>query len=148
MLLQKLLGQPLGLLAEHQKDVLGIHRIGITGGSLGGEVVTYRAGIFPVEILYVLVNVQIQMLPVIQPRPLHIAVIQRVSQGFDEMQGAMGGGAGAGDVPRILRDLGLQKDNVDVMHSRFPFQNKYYLVYYITFFTKMQLFLQKVLYFF
>ena len=57
------------------------------------------------------------MLPVIQPRALQAAVGDGKAERLDEMQRAAGDGAGAGDVAGVLRDLRLEKYDVDTAQS-------------------------------
>ena len=40
------------------------------------------------------------------------ARIRKLPEGTDEMQAAAGGGAGAGDVAAVLRDLGLHQNHI------------------------------------
>ena len=56
------------------------------------------------------------MRPIIQASPLHLTVVERKAQGFDEMKRRAGGQTGATGVAGVPVDLGVDEDNV---HERF-----------------------------
>ena len=114
---EQILGESPCLLAEHEEDLLGVLHVDVAVLSLGGEVVHRRALVLGVEILQPVVVVDVQLIPVIQPRPLHALVVDGEAQRADEVEGRARGGAGAGDVARVLGNFGLVKNDVDVWHN-------------------------------
>ncbi len=114
---EHLLGQSRALFAEHDVDLLGIADVGILIFSLGGEIIDGGIGVLSVKILQTVVVGDIQLVPVIQPCAFQLFVVYGEAHGADEMQRSPRGGAGAGDVARILRNFGLMQYDIDVWHT-------------------------------
>ena len=67
---EKLLGQTLGLLAENQKDPLGVFYVAVALGRLGGKVVKLLVRVALKEIVYILIISNVKLVPVVKPRAL------------------------------------------------------------------------------
>ena len=59
-----------------------------------------------------LVVCNIQLMPVVQSGAFELAVVNGKAHGLHQVQGRTGAGAGAGDVPRVLRNLRFDQNNV------------------------------------
>lgn len=65
------------------------------------------------ERLPVVVQAQLQMLPVVKTRALDVALGEMESQGSDQVQGAPEAHADSSDGPRIVRDLRMNQHDVE-----------------------------------
>ena len=93
------------------KDEVRLVRIGnfrIDAARLGGEEPAAGAGIAGGKILPVLIIGDVEIVPVIKTGPLELGVIDRKAHRFNQMEPGAGRGAGAGDIPRVLRNPGFQ----------------------------------------
>ncbi len=57
------------------------------------------------QTLKIVPNLEFDVLPIVQTRPLDVLAVQRKPQGFDQMQIGSGGHAGAADVAGVPVDL-------------------------------------------
>jgi hypothetical protein len=64
------------------------------------------------------VDPHVNRVPVVEPRPLQLGIVQRKAERFDEVQRRIGRRAQPGDVARIRRDLRL--DQRDVKRQLLP----------------------------
>ena len=107
------LRQSRGFLAEHQRHVPAREiGLGIGARGLGRGEKEIGVAVFGKIRVQVLVDMQIDQVPVIQPAALDRLVGDIKAQRFNEMQSCAGGGAGARDRPRVVRDLRLHKNDV------------------------------------
>ena len=121
---QQLLGQTARLLAEHKKNLVGIGYIRVTAAGLGGKEINRRTGVTVKKILKAVVVVYVQLVPVIQPRALHALVVNGKPQRMNEVERSTRGGAGAGNIARVLGNLRLVKNDVNVRHGVPPSNRK------------------------
>ena len=64
------------------------------------------------------------LLPVVHAGAFELAVVELEAEGFDEMEGGVGGGAEAGDVAGVGRDFGFEEDDVhEKQSSKFKAQS-------------------------
>ena len=115
------LRQPRRFLAEKQPAVRGELGPGIVPRRLGGgkPQVVLCLRVQGEQCLQAFIVAHPDQVPVVQTRPAHGALGYVKAQGADQMQPAAGGGAGAGDIAAVLRDLRLDED--DVQHGTAPF---------------------------
>ena len=85
-------------------------------GPLGGEV-EEGAAVFLKKVGKGSVIGDIQQVPVVQPRPFQLAVVNGEAHGADEVEPGAGDGAGAGDVAGVLGDLRLDENEVEGGHG-------------------------------
>ena len=107
---QNLLGNPRGLLAEHDKHTVGVGiDLGVGSRRLGGEIVDFSLGfgVLCEKVGVVVVVGDVQLVPIVQPRPFELAVVDGKAHGTNDVECRAHGGAGARDVARVLRNLGL-----------------------------------------
>jgi len=58
------------------------------------------------------VEPEIQMIPIVQPGPAEVVFGQGETEGTDQMEGPVQADAEAADCTGIVRDFGVQEDNV------------------------------------
>ena len=56
-------------------------------------------------------------MPVIESRALELFVVDGEAHRLDDMQARAGGGAGAGDIARILRDFRFNQNEIERRHG-------------------------------
>src|SRR5574340_777624 len=82
---EQLGGQAARLRAEDQKVPAAVRRLEIAAGGPSGEAVQARRRVQPVELLPVVIDVQIDVRPVVKASSLQVAVVERETQRADEM---------------------------------------------------------------
>ena len=112
MLLPEPLGKPGGLFAEKQPASILKMGAGVVLGGFGGGQPQVGVGVFRKKVVQAVVHMQVHHGPVVQPRPFDRLFADVEAQGLNEMEAAPGGGAGAGDVAAVLRDLRFHQYNV------------------------------------
>ena len=133
--LSQLLGQSGGLLAEHEPAALPEPGLGVVPWGLGGRQPQVRAGVDGKEVVQAVVDAQVHHAPVVQPRPADGLLADVEAQRLHQMEAAAGGGAGAGNVAGILRDLRLNQHNIQhALHPSIgyhcsPIRKKFQLVF-------------------
>ena len=112
MLLQKGFGQALRLLAEKQVAAIGKLRLGVAPGGLGGQAPHLTHIVSGEEIVQAFVIEDLHQMPVVKTGTADRLFGDVEAQGPDQVQPGAGGGAGAGDISAVLRDLRLHEHHV------------------------------------
>ena len=102
---EQVFGQALRLLAEHQIAAVRIVCLVILPRRLCRKEAEAVDVVFREKVVEVFIDAHIDQIPVVQPRTLDRLVRNIKAERLDQMQDAAGGGAGAGDVARVGRDL-------------------------------------------
>ena len=109
---EKLLRQALCFLAEEEIALVVIGNLSIAAGRLGGKQPHLANLVFCKEIGQIFIDPDVQQMPVVQTRPFQLPIGNIKAQGLNQVEPAARSGAGSGDVPGILGDLRLHKDDV------------------------------------
>ena len=115
---EQVFGQALRLLAEHQIAAVRIVCLVILPRRLCRKEAEAADVVFREKVVEVFIDAHIDQIPVVQPRTLDRLVRNIKAERLDQMQDAAGGGAGAGDVARVGRDLRLVQ--YDMQHGISP----------------------------
>src|ERR1019366_2757146 len=114
---EELLGEADALPAEDEGVARGEGGVEVARGGDGGEEVKPGAGRLArpgvEEVLEVDVLADVHEVPVVDPGTAHAVVVDAETQRADEVHGGGRGGAEAGDVARVGRDLRLDEDHVE-----------------------------------
>ena len=105
-------GQAFCFLAEDQEVAVAVFDVGIAFFGFLGEVEVSSALGAGEEVVEVVVVRQVELVPIVEPRALELCVGYLKAHRLDYMQCRAGAGAGARDVARVLRDLGLYQNNI------------------------------------
>ena len=118
ILQKKFFRQSCRFFAEKQIAGIGKVTVGIDGAPFGSkeEILTRITG---KEIVKIFILGDIEILPVIETRTLEFFVINGKAHRFHDMKPRSRGGAGAGNVAGILRDLRLDQNKIDSCHTMF-----------------------------
>ena len=106
-----------GLLSEEEVDRVAVFHLGICSRRLCRKKIKFRAGVLCKEIGKSVVIGDIQQIPIIKPSAFQFFIVHFESHGFDKMQPRAGGGAGAGDIARVLRYFRFHQHDIDVCHD-------------------------------
>ena len=109
VVVQQFLGQAARLLAKDQKGVLGILGLRVGARRLGGGVEELRVRVFMAQLVKGGVLLDGDQVSVVQPGPADLLFVDGKAQRMHQMQRGVRGGAGAGDVAGVLRDLGFDQ---------------------------------------
>src|SRR5690606_19130913 len=104
--------QPTGFGPEHQVITLLKRHLMVVARALGSQPEQALRFFGFKKALVISVYLYRRVLAVIQPRPAHLLVFQRESQGFDQMQAAAGVGAEPDDIAGVRRYFRLIEYNV------------------------------------
>ena len=116
MLQQQLFRKSRILSSEKEVDVIGIGHIAVCISSFCGEKIK-SAVVSGEKVIQPGIIGNVQIAPVVQSRPFELFIVHRKAHRLDEMKPRAGGGAGAGDISRILGDLGFDQNDVERCQS-------------------------------
>ena len=117
--MEELLGEPLVLASEDEVAVVGVFLLAVDFPPLSREIEEFTVGIAGEEVRETVIVGYIELVPVVKTCALELLVCDLEAERSDKVQSCARNGAGAGNVPRILRYLRFYKDDVEIMHS-FP----------------------------
>ena len=100
-------------LAEDDVRAVGVGDLAVDMPRLGGEEKVFSAFCFFKEIVDTVVVGDVDEIPVVESRAFEVAVGDLKAERTHQMQSGAGGGAGAGDVAGVLRDLGLKYHDIE-----------------------------------
>ena len=116
--MEELLGQSLCFLAEHNVNGVGVFNFGIKVRCFCAKIINLSFGVFGIKIVKTVVIGDVELMPIVQPCALELAVVNCKSEWANEVQGRTRRRAGARNVARVLRNFGLVEYNVNFGHNR------------------------------
>lgn len=114
--LDKCLIEPAALASEQEKRTLAVHRIGVAARHVPREQVQLVSPVRLEERVRTWPLRDFDVVPVIAPRTLQVALCQAEAHRLNEMQHRARTGACTGDIARVLGDLRFDKHNVQGFH--------------------------------
>ena len=115
---EDVLGYAAGLFAEDDLGSGGIGDLAVLLPCLGGEEEILAAGGLLEEVVDRVIVGDVDEVPVVETGAFQIAVGDLEAEGLHQMQTRACGGAGAGDIAGVLRDLRLKKNDVQCLMIR------------------------------
>ena len=119
---KQILGKSLCFLSENEKNALCVLHLGVNVACFFGKEPHLLTLVLFKKFSEIFVIVYFKLVPIIKARVFKFFIVNCKAHRLYKMQSCACYCAGSCDISRVLRDLGLVKNNVDFAHHQSPFR--------------------------